>query len=285
MRRKRSPACAVTILALVVLGVGAAPADAYEPFPTTSITPANGGYALPGVSVGFQVESPIDFDASPCGAGSIGGSVHVVVSTEDALAEASEELATIDEVEQVEMSGGKTVPGQYNGIGSRVLPESVYYWQVSGVCFISLMPDVHKNYVSPVYSFTVGLQVPGSTRTTPETTPVPTPPSRCDCKLARPTLSVTEAYSAVKGFIRARLHEAAQHLIDRCVSESKSVVKCKARWALDRRLSSSSLLYAGDFNVEKRSDGIYYAFRGLRETASCARRHGVKHCASSIHWP
>ena len=238
-------------------GVASSSARADE-LPITSISPPNGARIPPSPSgVSFHVESPIVFNGNACL-----GIARLAVSTQNVLDQVAGNgaLAFDFVVEYPSMTSSQAVPGLDYATTARPLPIGVYYWQVTGSCFLTFV-----NYVSPVYTFTVDY--------------APTPPPVAP---ATPhPLSIEEAYLSVKSIITETTGRSAHRLRDHCASRNIYTVACKASWASSQRLSSSTLLYSGNFFLEQQLDGFHTSFVGRRSRHRCIRG---KRCTSSVHW-
>lgn len=95
-------------------------------------------------------------------------------------------------------------------------------------------------------------------------------------------LTVAEARAIVKTIIEEATGKEPQRLSDPCTRKNAHRVFCKPSWASTLHLSSATLLYAGKFVLEETREGLHYSFAGLRWRYGCARRLGVKRCASKV---
>jgi len=275
-------------IALIVCGVSADRALAESStLPVTSVAPANGAtIPLPSGRIPFEIQSSVVFNGPSCN----GGLPYVSVSTQDLLDEIpgsfEGQLASDFRVDYFLLAPSQAYPGLDSGVSGYVpngywwsSTPGTYYWQVQGSC-----SSPFTQYVSPVYTLVIAPPVPApASAPAPATVPAPSAPTPNGPAAYALTLSHSRA--TVKQAILERTGRSPHDLSDKCRSISESRARCKASWASATRFSSTTLLYAGDFNLEQTSEGTFYSFTGLRERAGCARHHSAKHCASNMHWP
>jgi hypothetical protein len=156
-----------------------------------------------------------------------------------------------------------------------------YYWQATTTYLQNRpFPETFREvrYLSPIYTLVIAPKPPPPS---PPPTPLPasTPPA------ATPSLTLSDAYRAVKAIIKDRTHRTAHHLSDKCRSVTGTQARCKVSWASDTRYSATTLVYAGTFDIEAAGDGeVFYSFTGLLERVGCTVHHSTKRCASKVHW-
>jgi len=148
-----------------------------------------------------------------------------------------------------------------------------YYWQIHAR-YLSVVPFESHEYLSPVYTLTVAPAV-GPSAPPAETTPP---------AASNPTMTIAEAYAAVKEIIRHKTGHSARHLSDKCHRTSQSAAACNASWSTSVNMSPSTVLYAGSFRLWREPQGNFVAFVGLRERAVCAKHFGTRRCASKVSW-
>jgi hypothetical protein len=196
-------------------------------------------------------------------------------------------LSDLDRVDSLTLYESHTNEGVYRSVTgphnwSRA---GTYYWQMEATKYPPY-PSPCIEYQSPIYSFVIINPKPAPTPApAPAPQPTPTPP-------APPTeiLTLREAYALVRHDIRRKTHAGAYKLSDTCQKTSSSKAKCRATWIASPHPSSRTLVYVGTFAVEHgewspqlRND-LYATFAGLRAHYGCARRLGVKRCASHVRW-
>jgi hypothetical protein len=215
--------------------------------------------------------------------------VDLEVSTQPLLGQDGT-LANDFQQETTILTESDAFPGMYRGT-SMYVPDGfwwdstpgIYFWQVSATEYQTAPPFEIVHYVSPTYSLTITAE--GSATTTQSSSPSPGPVS-----LAPPsggttsTMSLAEAYEAVKGIIRLRTGHYARRLKDHCVKEAQTSSVCSARWVAPLPLTARTWIYAGRFELEAEGESVNYAFRGARAEWRCIRRHGVRACARVVHW-
>lgn len=259
------------LVALLACGVLTAPSLAAEPLPVTSVSPADGAtIPLPSGPVPFELVSP-----SPERL----WNVNVEVSTQNIPGQDGS-LADDFKKDFFSLFQSDAYPTIYRGqsgyVGGGYWWDSTpgtYYWQIHATTMSPL-----AEYLSPVYTLTITAPAPPPTSPAPPQTPPATSVE------AAPTITIVEAYAAVKEIIRKQTGRSAHHLSDKCRRTSQSEATCKAAWSSAARLSSSTLLYAGSFYLSREPQGNYFSFQGLRERYGCAKRYGTKHCASQVRW-
>jgi hypothetical protein len=265
----------VCLAMAATVGVLVTPAHAAEVLPVTSVSPANGAtIPLPTEGIRFEIQSPIVFNSPECV-----GLPYLAVSSQNVLNQIPGSRDEGHLATDFQVDFRQTVPSQaYPGLlwaVSNFVPNGrwwsstpgTYYWQVEGSCLVG-----SREYLSPVYSLTIAPPAPAPSP--PPVAPAATPH----------LLSVEEAYLSIKSIIRESTGRSAHRLSDRCTSRNTYAVACKAGWASTVHLSSSTLLYSGNFFLEQQSNGFHTSFIGHRERSGCKRRLGVRRCASNVHW-
>jgi hypothetical protein len=162
-------------------------------------------------------------------------------------------------------------PSVYRGHTYEDWPPGTYYWRATGTVYTSEPgnPFAQLKLTSPVFTFTV---------TAPPAAPAPSPVA------SPPALTLPESYAAVKEIIQNETGHSAHHLHDRCRLANEIEATCEASWFTARHVSSSTLLYAGSFDLWQEPEGTYFSFSGLRERFGCSKRFGPKRCASKVYW-
>jgi hypothetical protein len=258
---KRAAPLALVAALLASLAL-ACTALASEPLPIASLSPANGSTQTLGYRVPFELVSP----SSKLSA------VEVEVSTQNIPGQDGT-LADDFQKDLIFLTKSDAYPTTYRGTstgygGGWESTPGTYYWQVSASEYSTEPPFAVHKYLSPVFTITIGTPPPVA-KPPPEVAP----------------LTLSESYGVVKGIIKERTHRTAHHLSDKCRSVSSRETRCKATWVSALRLSPNTVLYAGEFDLQARSDGIYFQFKGLRERWGCAQHHSSNHCSSKVHWP
>jgi len=152
-----------------------------------------------------------------------------------------------------------------------------YYWQMEATKYPPY-PSPCIEYQSAISSFVVTPK-PAPPPAAPQ--PAPPPPAASAPPIM---LALAESYSDVKDIISARSGHNAHHLKAKCRNTSRSQAKCIASWFTALHVSPSASVYSGDFYIDKRGEGDFFTFVGIKANVGCTERHTLKHCESKVHW-
>jgi hypothetical protein len=172
-----------------------------------------------------------------------------------------------------------TNEGVYTSQGpAPYLRAGTYYWQMEADKFFSA-----AEYQTPIYSFVV-TPAPAAASRPPAATP---PVFPAEAKV--PPLTLSEASSFVKSYIKRRSHRRAAHVTAKCRLTGRQTARCQATWYSALHITAATSKYAGHFSVEARYEHARYepvtiSFSGTRAQVGCLRRYSAKHCASKVHW-
>ncbi len=242
----------VGVLALLSLAVHAMSAEAVtEPeLLVSSVSPANGAVipeamvlAQSGISIPIKVETSM---AHLTG-------LSVIVGSESAHGGGALQR------ESATSFGGSIFAVDPRGAAG------TYQWHADGQAFPSPHAETTISYRSPTYTFTVSAT-----------------PSLIEESVPVPSLSASEAKTALPLLIAKQMHRV-HRLTDRCVTQTSTAVSCEASWASSQRLRSSTLLYSGDFHLERSGEKLHVRFAGRLRHYGCKPRNATR-CGSAIRW-
>lgn len=220
--------------------------------------------------------------------------VHVNVDTSPQTGSDGHTLSDLYRAElgYFSFSESGTDEGVYTSQGpSHYMKPGTYYWQMEAEKFNYSPCCSQVEYQTPIYSFVV--------------TPKPAPPPAVSAQLCEagtkitqsgfcappvqpeapvPALTLSEASSFVKSFIKRQSHRHAAHVTASCRLTGKQTARCKATWYSALHVTAASSKYMGQFSVDARYEPMTISFTGTRAQVGCLRSYSPKHCASKVHW-
>jgi hypothetical protein len=295
IRLLRLSGLAPLTFALLLTGAcGTASAEVWTKLPVTAALPADGASltAFPTPypeDVIFAIESPTT--------GLIGPKVNI--AAENAV-NSNGRLFPEVTVESLYLKESERYPEAYAGYSTyepwATIP-GTYYWQFEG----RRLESVEKcewnpylgeercsptsewfNYLSPVYTLVITPK-PAPPPASPPPAPPPTPMAQPQAATV-PALTLGEASSFVKSYIKRRFHRRAAHVTTKCRLTGRQTARCDATWYSALHITATTSRYAGRFSVNARYEPMTLSFTGTRTQVGCLRRYSAKHCASKVHW-
>lgn len=280
--RRSVPALATTaFVILALLAPSALALGVIEEY-----APLEYSYLSPPVGTNFVKEEPTSTWVMVAAHGL--GAVSVNIATSPLTGTDEHTLSDLDRVCcGPTLNESHTNEGVYTGSSNIpiFLEAGTYYWQMEAGVFSCPPPEYQCHsvkYQTPIYTFVVTPKpAPPPAPPPPAPQPAPSPPTVSAPPI---TLALAESYSDVKDIIIARSGHNAHHLKAKCRNTSQSQAKCIASWFTALHVSPSTSVYSGDFYIDKRGEGDFFTFVGIKAKVGCTERHSLKHCESKVHW-
>jgi hypothetical protein len=266
----------ITLVAVAAALLLAAPAQAADPLPLTSATPADGAVVAPKASGGVPWQ--ITTTGLPPDA-----SVLVTVSTSPATEADGMTLSDENRVDFFFLSASETTPGAYSGLSDPgpnpwSANAATYYWQVRATWTDAA--SMFHAAVSKIERLVIGTAPPAAP---PPPSGQPSAPGQSPSS-TRTTLAMSalDATFYVRAVIRRRTRRQPRNLLYRCARRSSRSFRCRPSWRDSRNMYSATVTFThtrtGQRIVARGT------FSGRRATRRCARRRTVRSCGRPFRW-
>jgi hypothetical protein len=266
----------VTLLAIGAALLLAPAAQAVDPLPLKSATPADGAIIPPTPTGGIPWQ--ITITGPPPDA-----NVSVTVTNSPATAPDGVTLSDENRVDFFFLSESTTTAGGYSGRSDPgpnawSADAATYYWQVRATWTDEL--SVFHAAASKIESLVIGTPPPaGSPTGAPPSAPGQAPPSSTRTTLAMSSLDATFYVRAV---IRQRTSRQPRNLRYRCARRSSRSFRCRPSWRDSRNFYSATVTFThartGQRIVARGT------FSGRRASRRCARSRTVASCGRRFRW-
>ena len=266
----------VTLLAIGAALLLAPAAQAVDPLPLKSATPADGAIIPPTPTGGIPWQ--ITITGPPPGA-----NVSVTVTNSPATAPDGT-LSDENRVDFFFLSESTTTAGGFSGLSDPgpnawSADAATYYWQVRATWTDEL--SVFHAAASKIERLVIGTPPPaGSSPGAPPSAPGQAPSSSS----TRTTLAMSalDATFYVRAVIRQRTRRKPRNLHYGCARLSSRSFRCRPRWRDSRNIYSATVTFrhtrTGQRIVARGT------FRGLRATRRCARSRTLESCRRPFRW-